>query len=214
MKLIPAILVDQIPEYIRQIKNAEGYTDEVDVDIIDWSRTHRKTLSLERVLSVPTCLKLNLDLMVDHPSAYKEMIIRDERVYRIILNTESKDGLSDQLDFYHNYDKQCGISLCPEDSVADFAELIFRSDIVQIFTIEPGAQGNEFLYQRLEEAHNLRQLGFKGVIEVDGSFNADTLELFAQYPLDYISVGSALAKATDPALVYQSLTAQLEALIV
>jgi len=205
MKINPALLVDTKKELIRQILEIEKYTDEVDIDIIDWSYTNLKTISIETALHVKTDLKLNFDLMMNNPNDSLELLIKDDRVQNIILNIRALDTFRSELDFLYSTDKRIGISLNPENTIGDVEPFMDKLEIIQIYTVEPGAQGNPFLLERLKLITQLRETGYTDIIEIDGGINEITLPQILKYSIDIVSVGSALSKADNPAEIYTRL---------
>jgi len=206
MKINPALLVDNLNEFQRQFELAASYTDEVDIDIIDWQRTPKKTITVEQALSVITPLIINMDLMLNYPEADIKLAIKDPRVNRIIVSLECQQDIAELLKMIKENNKKPALSINPNNTLADFEKYLPLLELVQIFTIEPGAQGNQFLSERLELIKQIKDSGFTGLIEVDGGFNTDTAPEFLKYPLDIISVGSALSRAQDPKAAFIELT--------
>jgi len=210
MKIHPAILVKGYDEYLRQMKLAEKYTDEVDVDIIDWKHTAGKTLTVEEALNIKTTLTLNFDLMMDYPSTVITTICNDPRVNRVIVNTRSLDSLEDQIDKIISLGTHAAISLNPKDKYDEYQSLFKKLNLIQIFTIEPGAQGNPFVPERLDVINELKKADFEGLIETDGCFNKNNAEVFLKYPIDIVSVGSALSRVDDPKKAFDGLSKIIE----
>src|SRR3989344_8766908 len=209
MKINPAILVDDVVEYQRQLEVVASYTDEVDIDIIDWQRTPAKTISIEQALAVNTPLILNFDLMMDDPEAAIHKVAQDPRVKTVIINMACIKEKKEMAALIRNYKKVAGLSVNPDNDLEDFQGLLVDFDLVQIFTIEPGAQGNQMLPERLELITEIKKLGYTGLIETDGGFKDYNAQIFLKYPFDIISVGSALSQAQKPQQIYADLTAKL-----
>lgn len=204
-KIHPAILVKDIEEYKRQMDLAATYTNEIDIDIIDWKRHDIKTISIDQALSIESDLIFNLDLMLDFPSKVLPKLVMDERVQRIIINMESDENMGDLLNYVKSHDIEVGISLNPENTIDQIEQWLPHIDLVQIFTIEPGAQGNPLLKKRFELVQQLKDLNFDGLIETDGGFNEKTADFFKKHAVDIFSVGSALSKAEDPKSMFEKL---------
>ena len=211
MRIHPAPLVDNVKEMQRQLDNAAHYIDKVDIDIVDWSRHSMKTITAAEALACDTHgLGLYFDLMLDHPSEVIDMITQDKRVHMVIINLASRDDIYELIRMIEERNIFTGISVDPEHKLKDFEDLLNFVDHVQIMTVEPGAQGNPFLPARLELVNEIKQADFNGTIGVDGGVNAETLAKILEYPVDIASVGSALSKAPDPAVVYKQLVRQIE----
>jgi ribulose-phosphate 3-epimerase len=206
MRIHPAPLVETKAELQRQLDAAKAYTDKIDIDLVDWSRTSGKTVSAAEALDCDTgSLELFFDLMLDYPGRVLSDIASDTRVAMVTINLALKEDIYDLIKQVTSAGKFAGISVNPEQNLADFEDLLELVEHVQIMTVEPGAQGNKFLSQRLSLANELKSAGFNGTIGIDGGVNPETLPVIMEYPLDILSVGSALSKAKDPAAVYKQM---------
>jgi len=202
MQINPAILVTNISDLLIQATSLMDVVSEIDIDIINWSRTNTKTIDVHTALNNKIPLKMNFDLMMDRPKESIKELIYDKRVKTIIINSECKDNIEELIDLIHYYKKRAGMSINPNNDLDVVEPYIKVLDLIEIYTIEPGAQGNSFLPERLDLAPNLKMMGFEGLIETDGGTNLDTIGVFKQYPIDILSVGSYLSKAKDPTKAY------------
>lgn len=202
MQINPAPLVSSVSDLLLQASSVVDVVTELDIDIVDWSRTGKKTIGVRDALNNKIPLKLNFDLMMDHPKEAVKELIFDNRVKTIILNPESKDDIDELIDLIHHYKKRAGMSINPNNDIDVVEPYLKELDLIEIYTVEPGAQGNPFLPERLDVAVNLRMFGFEGQIAVDGGINLDTVRIIRQYPVDILSVGSYLSKSKDPVKAY------------
>ena len=202
MQINPAILVTNVSDLLIQASSLADVVTELDIDIIDWSRTKSRTIDVHTALNNKIPLKLNFDLMMDRPKDAVKELIYDNRVKTIIINPECKDNIEELIDLIHHFKKRAGMSINPNNDIDIVEPYLNELDLIEIYTIEPGAQGNQFLPERLDLAPNLKMIGFKGQIETDGGTNLDTIGIFKQYPIDILSVGSYLSKAKDPIKAY------------
>lgn len=202
VKILPAILVENTEEYKRQIYDAKSYTEEVFVDIIDWERTDNRTIDTNQALSIEDNIDLNFDLMLDYPSRALELLLVDKRIKSIILNYNAKEDLKELIKKIKEKKIKVGISLNPENSIDEILQFLPDLDYVQIFTIEPGRQGQSFMPEMLNKAVDLRNNNFKGGIVIDGGVSNKTIPEIKKFPVDMLSVGSALSKAENPKKTY------------
>jgi ribulose-phosphate 3-epimerase len=209
MKIHPAILVDKLSDLMLQVSNLLPVTFDFDIDIIDWIRTPKRTININEALSIKGELNLHFDLMLDHAEDAVKTLIKDDRVKTIILSLDCLDDLSYLIDLIHHHGKRAGLSLNPNRMIYEITPYINDVELIQIFTIEPGAQGNPFLKNKLDYSKAIKELGFKGEIEIDGGVNLDTIDIIKDYPIDILSVGSALSKAEDPLSGYRELQSHL-----
>lgn len=205
IKIHPAILVDNLKDFLIQINKASEYADQVDVDIIDWERTKNKTILVQEALSIPDNIRMNFDLMMDYPSEVIKILIKDKRVNSIILNVIQKENFSALIELIKEGGKKVGIALNPENKVEELKKYLNIIDHIQIYTVEPGKQNNPFLGKMLQKSSALKKMGFMGTIGFDGSINQKTILKIKKYPADYLSIGSELSQAENPSEVYNIL---------
>jgi ribulose-phosphate 3-epimerase len=205
MKIIPAILTENFDEFEKQIETASSYTEEVYVDVIDWERTENKTITVVKALSVKDHINMHFDLMLDDPREAVAELLKDKRVKSIILNYFDQSDLSGLIGLIKENDVEVGLSLNPEIFIKDIKKLLPELDYVQIFTINPGKQGQQFIPGMMEKAKDLRKIGFRGKIVLDGGVNENTIPNIKNYPIDILSVGSAISKAHNPKDYFEKL---------
>lgn len=205
IEIHPAILVDNLKEFLKQINKAGEYCNWVDIDIIDWERTSKKTILVQEALSVPDKIFMNFDLMMDYPSEAVKYLVQDKRVEIIILNYGQQENLQDLIEIIKDNGKKAGIALNPENEVAEIRNIIDILNHVQIYTVEPGKQSNPFLPDMLDKIDEIRKIGFSGTIGIDGGISRNTLDKVLEYPIDFLSVGSVLSQAKNPLAIYNEL---------
>lgn len=213
MQINPTILTDDQNDYLRQLSRDSSFAKEIDIDVIDWDRTERKTLSAGEALDNSVVCALNFDLMMDFPLAALKPILADKRVRRVIINIASKEELLPLLLKIKNAGKLRGISFSDPRDYGKLKKYFRVVDSIHIFTIQPGAQGNAFRPEMLEYAKTIKEDGFTGVIGIDGGVNIDTLSTICEYPIDIAVVGSAISKAAAPDKVYAELVRKVEQLL-
>lgn len=206
MEIHPAPLVTKFSDLLLQISALEEVKPHFDVDIVDWVRTKIQTITVDEALAANTKCKLTFDLMLDFPGSAVKKLVLDERVTTIILNIDAQENLHDLIDFIHFHKKEAGISINPETNFYQIVPFLAEVDIIQIFTVEPGAQGNPFLSERLELITDLKQFGYTEKIGVDGGINMSNIADVAKYGVDIFSVGSAISRSDDPIKAYKQLT--------
>lgn len=205
MEIHPAPLVKKFSDLLLQVSALEQLNPHFDIDIVNWGRTAMQTITVDEALTIKTKCQLTFDLMLDYPGADVKKLIADARVATIILNIDAQENLHDLIDYIHFHNKEVGISLNPDTHFYQIVPYLAELDIIQIFTVEPGAQGNPYLRERLKLATDLKTFGFLGKIGVDGGVNENNLKSIAKHGVNIVSVGSVISKSNDPATAYQKL---------
>ena len=94
-----------------------------------------------------------------------------------------------------------GLTLNPQDQVSDLTNHYDLNTIpcLQIMSVTPGVQGNPFIPETLDKIEQLRVLGYKSKIFLDGAVNDKTLPIInkLKYKPDVICPGSYLTKTKD-----------------
>lgn len=205
-KINPAILVETFGELEKEVDALLPITNEFDIDLINWKRTNKQTLRPSEVIELNRYVLLNYDVMMDQPQETVELLIKSKTGKRITVNFESDIPVLPLVKAIKKAGLEAGISINPEGKAENAVKFFPYVDYIQIMTIEPGAQGNPFLASRLGLSMELRDLGYDGLIGVDGGVNFETIPVIKQYPIDLLSVGSSFSKAADPASIYKAMT--------
>ena len=95
-------------------------------------------------------------------------------------------------------DESIGLTFNPQDQINDLTSHYALDTIpfLQIMSVTPGVQGNPFLEETLNKIEQLRLLGYRKEIFLDGAVNEKTIPviLSKKYQPDFICPGSYLTK--------------------
>lgn len=205
MLINPTILTNSKSEYIKQFGDLVKFAKAIDIDVIDWSYTTGKTLTTRELLDIEISIPLNFDLMLDYPTNSVDLLVLDERVKKIILNIRTKEDIFSLIERIKEKDKKVAVSFSDKDDYEKVKKYFPLIDSINIYAVEPGAQGNPFRPDMLVYANKLKEDGFKGEIGLDGGVNKNTLPLILKYPFDIVVSGSAIVKSSDPKQSYYEL---------
>ena len=99
---------------------------------------------------------------------------------------------------------RAGASLRPATPPEALKDVLSMLDLILVMTVEPGFGGQKLNSDMLAKIQTLRQMGFKGEIEVDGGITMDNAPTVAKAGADTLVMGTAFFTSTDPlALVNQ-----------
>lgn len=177
------------------------------IDIGDGIYVTNRTVQIEEIIKgykkINNFNKLVFDfhLMVKD---YESDIIKLEKL-KLLLNIKNVFIHFDLHPEYSiltsKYSFPIGLTLNPQDKVNDLATRYTLHDIpaIQIMSVVPGAQGNPFIEETLNKIEQLRVLGYRSKIFLDGAVNDKTLPIInsKKYKPDVICPGSFLAKSPD-----------------
>ncbi|HEC65044.1 MAG TPA: hypothetical protein ENI23_07115 [bacterium] len=200
MKIVPAILTDNLETFKKQLLQAETFSDEVDIDVLNNTLVKEKTLPLLDMLEVETTLVRHLHLMTENPSEDIKLAL-DYGIKSVVVHAKA------DLEWI-NFDElplKVGVSLSPETAVDVIGIHLNTLSLVQLMTVVPGEQGGQFRKDVLKKADELRTLGFKGEIKADGGVKDTNISDLEAAGIDSVSVGSYIWKSKDPKEAYKKL---------
>lgn len=94
-----------------------------------------------------------------------------------------------------------GLVLNPEDKIDTIKQVydIQKIENIQIMSVNPGPQGSPFIPNMLNKIEQLRTLGYKSNIFLDGGINEESLKLILklQNRPDFICPGSFFSRAEN-----------------
>lgn len=219
MKLYPTILTDSLATFEEQLNwSKESQAAQVvQVDIMDGFFAPEITVSpLDIAVFDFGELQLDLHLMVEEPLdfVFEASALKDALPVRAVIGQVER--MSFQRDFIAEVRRQewkVGLSLdlyTPVESID--TESWEHLDVVQVMTVEAGAQGKTFQPMALEKCREvaaiIARLPQKVELVVDGGVKADEalLTSLREAGVHAVSVGSALWTASDPVAALRSLS--------
>lgn len=203
MKIIPAILVQSEAEFKKQVEKLSPYFSHFQIDIGDGKFVENKTLQVENIHeSGYENLSFDFDLMVENIEEELEKIgnLAKNLTVKTVLIRASK--ISDYQKLVKGYSQfSIGLVLDPQDSVETILHLENwqNTPSIQILTVIPGAQGQEFLQDPLKKIEQLRKADYRKEIYLDGGINDKTIPviLSKKFKPGTLCIGSFLSRAEN-----------------
>ncbi|MEW6571588.1 MAG: ribulose-phosphate 3-epimerase [Nitrospirota bacterium] len=212
MKIVPAILTEKYDEFLYRLKQAESFTDYVQIDIMDGVFVPTQSFPPEKINSTMTSLSLEIHLMVKHPAAFMSRI-DNPGLKKVIFHFESDVK---HLDFIEQMKKRgfdVGLAIKPETEIESFKNLVEHVDTLMFLTVDPCCYGNPFRPEAMEKIKEARVMFINKTIAADGGVSPDNLESFYDIGVDYVCVGSRIFLDDDPEenyKIFQKKLAELE----
>ncbi|MFA5770161.1 MAG: hypothetical protein WC894_01540 [Patescibacteria group bacterium] len=216
MQICPSILEPTTDGLLFQINKLSSYIKYFQIDIADGIFVQNRTLQIDDIfdslqsnnfknfITLQTLKTLSFDfhLMV---SDFKSDINKLNDLKKIINIKNIFIHLSAIKNFKLKIKNlsplPIGLTLNPQDQVEDLTSHYDLNAIpcIQIMSVIPGVQGNPFLPNTLKKIEQLRVVGYKSKIFLDGAVNDKTLPIInkLKYKPDVICPGSFLTKAKD-----------------
>ncbi len=201
--VVPATLSPDIEDYKNQAITFSKFSKRIHIDVMDGrfvpSISPDAVTILEHLKNVPVFQAVHL--MVEDPVRHFEALRAYKRLYLVYVHAETVRA--EDLD--GEYPFEISVVIDPDTDIEAHIGALMRTNIVQIMTVKPGAQGADFVPQNLDLIPRLRKAGFMGEIHIDGHISSDTIQLMMDYAPDVLNVGSYIAHAENPKAAYHTL---------
>ena len=205
LKIVPAILTDNLDVFRSQIKQMENVTDLVQIDISDGLFTPSKTLGAEAVAGVATGLKYELHLMVRDPARAVEEWYILKNIKSVIFHYEAAKIPTAVIHQIKAYGFEAGLAVNPETPLADFESYIYQADKILFLSVTPGKQGQVFNESVLEKIKELKSKHPEAPVEIDGGVHEAELKKLKGVGIEEIVMGSEIFSSANPASRLQEL---------
>jgi pentose-5-phosphate-3-epimerase len=198
----PETLANLLAKFI-----AAGF-DSIDIDIQEHPFASSSTLSWEQSLEVvekidlPDNISLGWDLKLAQPEAAVVAILAQAQKLkrtadRIYVYSTAQIDFVDEID---TAGARIGLGILGSTNPRG-VEFLSKFPEVQLMTIHAEVQGSKLDPNLLDRVTEIRDLGYEGLISVDGGINLNSAELINAYAkevrIDRVSVGSYFQNATD-----------------
>ncbi|MBI4032539.1 hypothetical protein HY374_02440 [Candidatus Berkelbacteria bacterium] len=202
--IVPAILAESPAALTVQAERVVSLAPLISFDVADGEFVSARTPLPTDYPKLPPGKSVFWHLMVHEPVRYLEDCLAVPSQI-IAVHAEAR-GVGEALDVLAERDILTGLVINPETPVSLIEPALDRVDLVQVMTVQPGAQGSRFFPEQLGKLSQLRALRENLVLAVDGGVSRATVEVVSRYRPEYLVVGSALLEANEPAEEYRILS--------
>jgi len=210
MIVFPSIL-EKTPEALwSQVEKLSRYYSHFQIDIADGIFVPNKTLQIDEILQSiqssnhPIVRQSTFEFHLMVKDYHKEIEkLQKLRNYLSIETILIHSSLSPKYSILNTKYSQFsfGLVLNPEDSVQTIKTKYNLQEIplIQIMSVNPGAQGNPFIPESLKKIEQFRMANYRNKISLDGAVNDITIPLIIsqKYLPDVLCPGSYLTKAEN-----------------
>ena len=208
VSIVPAILTDNKQDFRAQVEKINVFTRRVQIDVTDGVFTPTETLDITNVWW-PKNWQADLHLMAQYPSQHLETILKLSPSL-CILHAEASEDLTPVFQALKDADIKTGVALLPSTFPGSVQSYIDMVDHVLVFAGQLGVQGGPADMMQMEKIPIVRKMKPEVEIGWDGGANMANVRALAHADLDVINVGSAIARAENPAAAFQELVAEID----
>ena len=208
-KVIPAILTDDPKTLKTLIRQAESFTNYMQLDIMDGIFVPSKSISHEALANIDMNLSWEVHLMVERPETYLKDF-RQAGAEKVVFHFEATSSPQDVISQIKNLGMGVGLAVNPETSVSAIYSLISAVDSILLLAVNPGYYGSQFIPEVLDKVAEIRSIFPDVEIGVDGGMKENNVSQVAQIGVDAIYVGSAIFLQPQPGESFKRLQSLAE----
>lgn len=210
MKIYPSILEKSVDSFWQRLDYLSQFFPYFQIDIADGKFVPNKTIQVDDIIStIKQCSNVTIEkIFCEFHLMVKDYLTEIEKLKKLSQFMKIKKILIHLKVF--KYSKflipdskfEIGLVLNPEDDVKSNWRIIKQFPTIQTMSVNPGFQGTPFLPETLNKINQLRKLGYKGMISLDGAINDKTLPIILKnkHQPDILFPGSYLKEKTDERL--------------
>ncbi len=202
--VVPALLTDKKDDLQAMLKSCAGFTDFVQVDIMDGQFVPSASVSLKEMAEVRSFTRSEAHLMVKDPLDWVETF-KTFGSERIIFHFEAVTDHAAVIKGIKKAGLRAGLAINPPTPIDDFRHLVKQVECILFMSVYPGFYGAKFVPEVLAKISAFKREHPDVIVGIDGGVKADNLNAVTASGVDFICVGSAILKAADPAQAYNGL---------
>ncbi len=203
-RIVPAVLTDDAAALTLMLRQAEGFTGYVQIDIMDGKFVPTHTVGLREIAAADTSLSWEAHLMVANPVDYF-VPCQEAGASKVIFHYEATQAHREVIDAARRAGLRVGLAVNPDTPLESVLPLAEQLDSVLFMTVYPGYYGAEYIPGVMDKVRAFREAAPGVVTAIDGGAKESNIREIAASGLDYICVGSAVFKAADPGAAYRRL---------
>ena len=216
MKIVPSILADNTDDFLIRLRQAESFSDYVQIDLMDGIFVSSRSFPEEAINDIITPLSFELHLMVKNPSEFISRI-DNPHLKKVLFHFESDVEHLNLINQIKQRGIAAGIAIKPETQIEEFRAVGEKVDTLLFLTVDPCCYGRPFKPEVLEKIEKARQIFKDKSIAADGGVSLDNLKLFLDAGVDYVCIGSRIFLSGNPEKnygVFMKTLTQLESQVV
>jgi len=194
IEIVPSILSKTLEDAQRKLNLCEETVQTVHLDILDGSFVKNNTFPLYELSHIHTPCKIRAHLMVRDPLRIAQKL--QGHVDTVFFHYEAVTDVGRVIEILSKY-FHVGVALNIETPARVLFSYLSQIDYVLIMTVATGHSGGVFDSTPLKKVLQLKTLKKDLIVGVDGGVSVKTASEILQYPVDFVTPGSALFSSKD-----------------
>lgn len=202
-KIIPTVFALNKKDFDSKLKRLD-FCSELHLDFMDGTFTDKKSVSIEQMSLIKKYpnIDFGIHLMVVHPELYLKKISKYENIKLVLFHVEPFENNFDELfktiNLYRNEGFEVGLVLNPKTKAEEIFILLKEIKCVMFMSVWPGAEGQQFISEVLEQIKILRNKSKNIYILIDGGINDQTIIDAKNSGVNIFCVGSYVSSNSNP----------------
>ena len=142
-RVVPAVLTDEPKALEKMVRQAEGFTDYVQFDIMDGKFVPSRSVTYEHLAALTTKLNWEVHLMVQQPEYYIESF-QKAGARKVVFHYEATSSPERVISLARNLGLGVGLAVNPETQVSAILPLVEKIDSVLLLTASGVGSGGIF----------------------------------------------------------------------
>jgi ribulose-phosphate 3-epimerase len=206
IRVIPAVLTDDPAKLAAMARQAEDFTDYVQLDIMDGRFVPSRSVTCRQATAVSLDIPWEVHLMVEKPGEQMGCF-QQAGARKAIFHYEATDSAGEVISQARRLGLGVGLAVNPETLVSTVLQLVKDVDSVLFLAVHPGFYGAKFLPEVLDKIAELRRARPDIEIGIDGGVKESNIKLIAGSGVNDIYVGSAIFLDSQPDEAFRRLEA-------